>query len=293
MNRITNGSFIGNSEFNHSKQDVVSALPKEIALEIFSYFNFTTLGKISCVSKRWKLLANEPLPWKKAFYREIAFGNDKWAKYFGEGIVKDEDCTEEFSSLPLNEFIDNCKKFKALFPEKNAKNTLMLVRLPKTLNGQLTLNSLGKLAKNYFDDIVAPTGYRHVRASIPKNLLDKSIDKSRWVLMTTDILPTTKHKTYNEQQLIINDLAQIGLHGYRPPTALEATTCVLAQYFNSKKLLFSDKSTRCSDEFKLEEQYSPVQSVAVGYFSNNGLEINIYPKRNCLSDGGMAALREF
>ena len=59
--------------------DPIEILPVELVLKVFSYLNLATLGSICCVSKQWKQLANDPKLWKVAIYREIAFGNDKWA----------------------------------------------------------------------------------------------------------------------------------------------------------------------------------------------------------------------
>lgn len=119
------------------------------------------------------------MAWKTSIYREIAFGTDKWARCFGADVVKEEDRREELSSLPWKEFIEDRKKFKRVFSSiKKEKNYLMLVRLPKTLKGGLTLKSLGELAKKYFP---RPSScYKYIRMGILENLGDKSIDRSRW-----------------------------------------------------------------------------------------------------------------
>jgi len=278
-------SFIG-EDFNKTRQDP-SSLPTELALEIFSHLNLATLGTICCVSKQWKRLANEPSLWKIAIYREIAFGNDKWAQCFGKDVVKDENNSEEFSSLPSDDFIADCKKFKNIFPEKNAKDSLMLVRLPKTLNGGLTLKSLGELAKNYFSD--SDSGYRYIGSAIVNELGDKSIDKSHWVLMTKDVLPGSRNKSYTEQQEIVAKLAEKSLISYEVPGTLECAACIFLEYFNSKIRIFSDKPwvyTRC------KEQVQGYQSqIVVGGFSLSGLCVLLVNFDS--GDYGVAALRNF
>ena len=144
---------------------------------------------------------------------------------FWEDVVKDEDNREEFSSLPSDDFIADCKKFKSIFPERNAKDSLMLVRLPKTLNGGLTLKSLGELAKKYFS--VVTRGYRFIWPAIVQELGDKSIDKSHWVLMTKDVLPGSRAKSYGQQKKIVDDLAEKTQVDYQVP-ALEAAVCILS-----------------------------------------------------------------
>jgi hypothetical protein len=286
MSLLVNQS-VGNSysceDFNETKQDFFEILPNELVLKIFSLLNCATLGTIFSVSKGLK--QNEHILWKIAIYREIAFGNDKWAQCFGADVVKDEDNREEFSSLPAEAFISDCKKFKNIFPEKNAKDSLMLVRLPKTLNGGLTLKSLGKLAKKYFS--VSDTGYRFIWPAIIQEHGDKSIDKSQWVLMTTDVLPGSRNKSYAEQQKMVADLAEKSLISYEVPETLESAACILSQYFGSKTRLFSDNPrtfTRC------KEKVQSYQTV-VGGFAPAGLDV----VSNHYDDGriGVAALRKF
>jgi len=276
---------VGNSysceNVNETKQDPIEILPDELILEVFSHLNLVTLGTICCVSKAWKRLANEPILWKIAIYREIAFGNDKWAQCFGVDVVKDEDNREEFSSLPSDAFISDCKKFKNIFPEKNAKDSLMLVRLPKTLNGGLTLKNLGELAKK------SDTGYRFIWPAIIQEQGDKSIDKSQWVLMTTDVLPGSRNKSCGEQQKIVADLAEKSLISYEVPETLESVACIFSQYFGSNIRLFGDNPctyTRCKEKVQGYQ-------LVVGGFTPAGLRVSRYNYGNDYI--GVAALRKF
>ena len=268
-------------DFNETKQNPIEILPAELIGEVFSRLNLATLGTICCVSKAWKRLANEPFLWKSAIYREVAFGNDKWAQCFGTDVVQNEDNREEFSSLPSDDFIADCKKFKSIFPERNAKDSLMLVRLPKTLNGGLTLKSLEELAKKYFSDSDS------IWTDIVQELGDKSIDKSHWVLMTKDVLPGSRNKSYGEQQKIVADLAENSLIGYEVPETLESAACILSQYFGSNIRLFSDNPltyTRCKDEVL---GYQTI----VGGFGPAGLIVDCSFYSD--DDSGVAAPRKF
>ena len=279
------GSSYSCENVNETKHDPIEIFPAELVLEVFSHLNLATLGTICCVSKAWKQLANEPILWKIAIYREIAFGNDKWAQCFGTDVVKNEDNREEFSSLPSDDFIADCKKFKSIFPERNAKDSLMLVRLPKTLNGGLTLKNLGKLAESYFSN--SDIGYKFIWPGIVEELGDKSIDKSHWVLMTKDILPGSRAKSYGEQQKIVADLAKKSLIGYEVPETLESAVCILSQYFGSNIRLFSDNPwtyTRCKDKVQGYE-------TVVGGFAPAGLDVYYDHYDYVLI--GVAALRKF
>ena len=273
-------------QINSIQLDPVKVLPDELVLPVFSHLNLATLGTICLVSKEWQRLASEPNLWKIGIYREIAFGNDKWAQCFGEDIVKDENREEEFSSLPAEEFIEDCKKFKRVFPEIKPRDFLMLVRLPKTLNGQLTMKSLGELAKKYFPN--SDTGYWYIKPAILNVLGDKSVDKSRWVVMTKDVLPGSRTKSYTDQQDMVANLAQKVLIGYEIPGTLEASACILSQFFDSSIRLFNDNPwtfTRCKDNV-----HGGAQTV-VGGFAPAGLFVS----RNPYADDyiGVAALRKF
>lgn len=262
-------------------------LPEDLILEIFALLNFDALIAVGSVNRQWRQIANQPILWKKAIYSEIAFGNDKWAKLFGTEVVKDEDNNEELSSLPLDEFIADCKNFKSLFPEKNPKDLLMLVRLPKTLNGGLTLKSLTDLAEKFFSN--CNDGYKYIWKGIVQELRNDSIDKSHWVMMTKSILPGSKDNSYCQQEKMIAALAEKSLIGYEVPGVLESTACILSQYFDPNIRLFNDDSsvyTRCKEGFDGHQ-------IIVGGLAPVYLRI----LRNCCNAGhehvGIAALRRF
>ena len=263
----------------------VKIFPHELIYEIFTHFNLATLGTVCCVNNAWQQLGNKPNLWKIAIYKEIAFGNDKWAQCFGSDIVKDEVSGEDFDSLPFRDFISDVQKFKRIFPEKNAKDILMLVRLPKTLNGGLTLKNLGQLAKKYFPN--SNEGYAYIWEDIIKEKGDNLIDKSRWVLMTKDVLPGSRNKSFDDQQKLVADLAKKFLVNYQVPELLESTACILSQYFSSYKRLFNDipsTYTRCMDNIQ-------GYRLVVGGFSPNGLDIVCHIRAH--SEIGIAALRKF
>ncbi len=263
-----------NQNLGNLNQSNSPAFPRELILEIFSHLNLSSLGSIFSVIKKWdslgrelKKLENQENLWKMAIKKDIAFGNDKWAKYFGEEVIKDEDKQEEFSSLPWNEFIEDSKKFKIIFPNKNAKEILMLVRLPKSLNGCLNLKNLGKLSKKYFSQ--TKMGYRSIWQSVIAVLGDNSIEKSQWVLMTKNVLPGSGNKGYDAQKAVVENLSEKGLKGYDMTRILESSVCILAHYFDSKVFLFSDfeSSIRCKEIVR--NHY-----VVVGGFNSRGLFVS-------------------
>lgn len=258
-------------------QDPLDILTSRIMLKILSNLDSTTFETLLCVSKRWSAFIE-----KAVIYTEVAFGNDKWAEYFGPNVVKDEDNEEEFNSLPAAEFIRDCEIFAEIFPHKNPADSLMLVRLPKTLDGGLTLNKLGELAKKYFPN--SENGFAFVYGGILDEIEDTPIDRSRWVLMTAEILPESGCKNKFVQREIVAKLAKKGLPGYQVPGILEAAVCILSRYFASKERLFSDTNTRC-------EEVACGYNTMVGYFEEEGLMLSgsLYDKDSV----GVAALRRF
>jgi len=267
-------------ELKEIKKDPVLSLPEELIVHIFCGFNLTTLATISCVNKKWRQIASESSLWRSAIYREIAFGSDKWVQYFGENIIKDEDRFEELHSLPFKDFITDSRKFYAIFPEKSVRDSLLLVRLPKTLNSQLTLKNLEELVNRCFSTNNSTSLL--IWSPIIKELIDESITSSHWVIMTKSLLPGSKKKSYSEQEEMIAGLSKKSIVGYRIPTILESVVCILSEYSSSKTQLFTDY-TRCRNQI---QGYTTV----VGGLSASHLSIN----HNYESDKvGVVALRNF
>jgi hypothetical protein len=262
---------------NFDKKDPLSVLPDELILKIFSYLNLSTLGKLCCVSKEWKRLASDDILWKKAIYKERAFGNDKWAQHFGEKVVENEDNIEEFSSLPLHDYIADCQKLKSIFPDKNTKNNLMLVRLPKTLNGEFNIIKTQKLS------VQKKISIRSDR--LPEELNNMSIDKSYWIQMTNFLLPNSKNQDYQEQEKMVAHLAHQFLVGYEIPKTLEAATCMLSIQCIEQNLIFTKTTniyTRC-----IEKNDRGHYIVGLGY----GQELSILNITHDHEAVGVAALR--
>lgn len=300
-------------EVQSKTRDLTSALPDELMLHIFSYLALSSLGTSLQVCRRWNRIAGDDSLWKSVIYREIAFSTRDWARYFRpvtlevEEVVAYEDCREEFDSLPWKEYIEDSKKIHKLFPKKSGKDSLMLVRLPKTLTatrneegvlvGGLTINRLGQLARIYFPQNV--NGYRLIQEDIVNELGDRPVgDRSYWVLMTTDIFLGSRNKNYAVMTEIVASLSKQsltdlgypqgpGLKDYEIPKTLEAATCILSQYFKPKIHLFSTNPptyTLCKEEIQGAH-------TAVGYFSHEGLVIKTQNLEGW--SNGVAAVRRF
>ena len=92
----------------------------------------------------------------------------------------------------------------------------------------------------------------------------KPAGQSHWVLMTTDVIPTSRGKPYAQQQELVRKYAH-----YQVPQTLEAATCILMEHVKEGKRLYSDDPctyTRC------QEQTAGYQNV-VGGFGPSGLSV--------------------
>jgi hypothetical protein len=55
----------------------------DIIFVIFSHLDLASLSTSCLISRKWEQLASlasQPVLWKHAVYKELAFGNDKWAQ---------------------------------------------------------------------------------------------------------------------------------------------------------------------------------------------------------------------
>ena len=208
-------------------------------------------------------------------------GKSEWTDYFG-------DVGEE---PPLPDDLDELMHSPCPFWLGNQiKDTHLLVLIPEQVNGKaLTLDYLGELIEQpqgsghgtkYRGDWYA----KYVRPSIGS----QGSGSSYWVLMTRDVLPGSRWKSYADQCKLVEDhAARTGL-AYELPGALEAAVVMLLHYVRSGERLYSDNPwtyTRCRDKDKDGDP------VAVGGFSSGGISLYNFIYDHC-TDHGVAGLRK-
>jgi hypothetical protein len=156
--------------------------------------------------------------------------------------------------------------------------------IPETINGgPLNLKTLGRLFKAKFPDIGNETGYRVIWKHIQANA--KNHGKSKWVLMTHDVIEGSRGITFKKQQALV---ATRGQNKYEVPLALDAAACILLEYARSKgqmRLYVNEPRTYtlCQEDF---EDWRMV----VGDFAPAGLRIGL--SRYDHVDNGVAAMRK-
>ena len=147
---------------------------------------------------------------------------------------------------------------------KQVKDTHLLVLIPSHVAGKpLTLDYLGKLIKSpkrkdhekkYGDDgDLAPLARTYIRSlgldsSYISYIRSLGLDSSYWVLMTRDVLPDSRNKSYLEQCALVKKHALRPGLAYEVPRALEVAVVTALYHVSSGKTLF-DPLTRCREEY--------------------------------------------
>jgi hypothetical protein len=210
----------------------------------------------------------------------MAIGPKEWEEYFGE--------VGAAPLLPAN--IDEILNRPCPFwPDKRVKDTHLLVLVPATVDGKrFTLDLLGDLIKGLqMGD--KKTKYRRYGIYVQKELGAKSPGSSYWVLMTRDVLPGSRDKTYGEQETLVAEHARRIDLPYEMPDVLSAATSILLHHARTGERLYTDAPwthTRCQE--KVDKNIYPV---AVGGFSSGGLIVYNYDFVS--DDFGVSCLRKF
>lgn len=230
-----------------------------VNLKILSYLTAAELGRCSRVNKKWKALVSEDADvlWK-ALIPSIAFGKKQWDTYFGD--------IGEAPPLPRD--IHKILKSSCPFwPEKKIEDTHMLVLIPETIDGKpFDFETLLERVKSPKEGFAVP--FRYIYDTIIKQYGKKST-KAHWVLMTKDVIPNSRKKSYAEQKALVADWAKKTGIDYEVPNLFRAATCILLKYLITKEHLFNDEPIRCQEEI---EGYQ----VAVVGFAPTGFRVDCH-----------------
>ena len=196
---------------------------------------------------------------QKTVFRNKAFGKKEWEKYFG-------DIGEE---PPLPKNIEEILNASCSFwPSKKVKETHLLVLIPNTVNEKLfTINSLEELIQK--PKYGYATKYDFYSSYVKESIGDRSYP-SHWVLLTRDIIPNSRYKSYSHCfQLIADHRKKAGLP-YELPNLLDATTSILMHYVRTGERLYSDSP--CTYTFN-QGVNEDGDFLIVGGFASGGLRI--------------------
>ena len=187
-------------------------------------------------------------------YASFVFGKEEWTKYFGD-IGDAPNYPRDICKI----LASNCPFFEG----QTVGKTHMFVLVPETVNGKpLTLNFLGELVKKPKEG--TKTGYDGNRCwqKVFEEHGKTPVKKAHWMLITSDVIPESRNKTYAAQQQMVNKHAH-----YNVPNALDAVLTVFIKCVSSGEYLLGQNPltyTRC------QENVNGYQ-VVVGGFGPSGL----------------------
>ena len=262
-------------------QSTLEAYPPELIQHIFSYLEDSELGKCRQVCKQWQALGSDEAFLKKRYSEpEEAFGKKKWETYIGK--------IEEVPHLPreIKKILESpCPIWGK--EGKKIKDTHILFYNPQQVNGQShTVNNIEKLVKSSKEGNA--TVYRYIFCMIANEYGDTPNEKGEWILMTKDVLPGSRNKTYDKQQSLVKDLSKKAQVEYLVPKLTEAITGIFAEFVRSGTCLYSNNPwtyTRCQEQIV-------GNPLVVGGFAPGGLficSLSRFGSGNC----GVGALRKF
>lgn len=204
----------------------------------------------------------------------FAFGARDWNKYFGDVGVE--------PPLPAD-IAEILKSPCPIYPGKRIEETHTLVLVPATINGKpLTLDSLGELIQQPQNEGKA-SKYSFYWHDAKKQIGQTPAPAAHWVLMTTDILPNSRSKSYEAQVAEVKKYS-----GYEIPRALEAAVAILMGYIKSGVCWYGKNPrtyTRC------QEKVVGCQ-ISLGSFGSSGLDVDSY-RIGFPEEFGIGALRQF
>ena len=209
-----------------------------------------------------------------------------WEQYFGS--------VGEEPALPddLEAIMDSDCPF---WSGSKVRDTHLLALIPEQVAGRpLTLDYLRDLITRPQGEGLG-TEYLSYWHAAREAVGSQSPNSSYWVLMTRDVLPGSRRKSYAAQCALVEGYSKRTGLAYEVPGALEAAVVMLLHHVRSGEYLYSESPTtrtRCWD--KTTKGYP----VVVGDFSSGGLSISedilsIVSYSNISSKNGVAGLRKF
>jgi len=221
------------------------------------------IGSLYLVSRNWTALLSsleytEPI--KTMLIAAFSFNKLKWEEYIG-------DVGEEpFFPANMHQILQSqC----SIWPGKKVEQTHILTLVPKTVNGEpLTLKLMDSRVKKPKKE-----NETKLRDSSFYSYDKTAVKKSHWVLMTKDVIPDSRRKSYSDQQQLAKAYNKNGIE-YEVPKLLDVAVSVFMEYVQTGERLLSDKPwtyTRCR-----EQGSSGNYQMLVGGFSLSGLYVTYH-----------------
>jgi hypothetical protein len=198
---------------------------KQALLEAVQKGDLETLKELISLEEKARAPQLGPTVPSQTIVPEIAFGAADWNTYFGDVGVE--------PPLPPNieEILQNPCPF---WPEKKVKDTHFLCLIPKTVRKKpLTLDRLQRIVKHPKQG--TPTTYRNYASDVQKEHGSTPVEQSHWVLMTKDVIPDSRGKSYDEQKALLEKEPN-----YQLPPVLEAATVIFMHTYKAGGYIYTD-----------------------------------------------------
>ncbi|HPE84924.1 MAG TPA: hypothetical protein PLO43_01945 [Chlamydiales bacterium] len=259
-------------------------MPVEMWCKIVGYLEEDRdVARFSAVCKLFKAAvdSNSKMRLRRLGIYDFAFGKAKWTKYFGDIGTE--------PSLPAD--IDKIINVPCpIWAGKKVRETHMLTLVPSHVNGkQLTLESIGELVKNPKEGGHA-TKYGRYK---PYGNEQAHMSQNTWVLMTRDVLPDSRCKSYSGQCQLVAKLAQKSAQPYEVPHLIEAVTSIFMEYVKTGTCLYGRDPwtfTRCQEKALGMKAY---QMAAGGVAAGGGLSPHHYGNAVTAASHGVGCAWKF
>lgn len=157
---------------------------------------------------------------------------------------------------------------------KRVEETHLLTLIPRTVDGVLfTLNNLQRLVKHPKKG--TPAGHWSYCDDVRYEYGSEPLQRSRWVLITKDVIPGSRNKSYGHQDHLLNEHSKKAKVTYNVPLLLEATTIILMEYLRSNKWLYGDRTDiRCMEKTSKFAKHPSQPIIVSPYYIESGIQIS-------------------
>ena len=184
-----------------------------------------------------------------------AFGALKWAQYFDVQVVEP----------PLPPDIDQILAGPCpIFPGKKVSETHFLTLIPEGM----TLEKLETLVCNSRQG--NKIGFRDKSNSFEQHKKTPA-GKTHWALITNDVIPGSRKKTWKDQQTLAGPYRS---QGYEISSLIDVATSLLLEYVQTGRRFYTDSPytwTRCVEQYVSGSSQYPM---VVGGFASAGLFVD-------------------
>jgi len=256
------------------KSDLITLFPQEVLSKSCSYLSRSDIPAPARSCRKFNDSIQTPEV-QSSLIEQFAFGPKDWKRFFGDvGEIP-----------PIPEGMDKILKSQCPFnPGKQVGNTHTLVLIPQTVNSRFfTWNLLEELIKT-------PQGKNSINlySDVP---LEFQIAKSNWILMTKDVIPSSRNKTYYEQNQLVQEK---GKGSYDFPVAIEAAVSILMHDFKTDERLYESRGNlltyiRCQETVRTLRGST---ELSIGNF-NESFGLRCVCFHIVHDDFGVAAVRRF